>query len=118
LIICPKNLREMWEEYAHKYQLRAKVISISTVQKVLPRLRRYRLVVIDESHNLRNSEGARYRAIRSYLEENESKVILLSATPYNKSYKDLSNQLRLFIADDKDLGITPENYIESLGVIP
>ena len=115
LIICPKNLVEMWEDYAHKYQLRAKVISQSKVQKTLPNLRRYRLVIIDESHNLRNDQGSRYRAIKSYLEENDSKVILLSATPYNKSYLDLSNQLRLFISDDKDLGISPERYIEAIG---
>lgn len=115
LIICPKNLVEMWEDYAHKYQLRAKVISQSKVQSVLPNLRRYRLVIIDESHNLRNDQGSRYRAIKAYLEENESKVILLSATPYNKTYLDLSNQLRLFIADDQDLGISPERYIESIG---
>ncbi len=115
LIICPKNLVEMWEDYAHAYQLRAKVISQSTVQTTLPTLRRYRLVIIDESHNLRNDQGSRYRAIKSYLEENDSKVILLSATPYNKSYRDLSNQLRLFIPDDKDLGISPERYIESIG---
>ncbi len=115
LIICPKNLVEMWEDYAHKYQLRAKVISQSKVQTTLPDLRRYRLVIIDESHNLRNDQGSRYRAIKSYLEENDSKVILLSATPYNKTYLDLSNQLRLFISDDKDLGISPEQYIESIG---
>ena len=115
LIICPKNLVEMWEEYTHKYQLRAKVISQSSVQTILPNLRRYRLVIIDESHNLRNDQGSRYRAIKAYLEENDSKVILLSATPYNKTYLDLSNQLRLFISDDKDLGISPERYIESIG---
>ncbi len=115
LIICPKNLREMWEDYAHRYQLRAKVISQTEVQKRLPTLRRYRLVIIDESHNLRNDQGSRYRAIKSYLEENESKVILLSATPYNKTFLDLSNQLRLFISDDKDLGISPENYISAIG---
>lgn len=115
LIICPKNLIEMWEGYVHEYQLRAKVISQSRVQSILPNLRRYRLVIIDESHNLRNDQGSRYRAIKSYLEENDSKVILLSATPYNKSYLDLSNQLRLFISDDKDLGISPERYIESIG---
>lgn len=115
LIICPKNIVEMWEGYVHKYQLHAKVISQSMVQRQLPDMRRYRLVIIDESHNLRNAEGSRYRAIRSYLEENESKVILLSATPYNKSYVDLSNQLRLFLPDDKDLGISPERYIESIG---
>ena len=115
LIICPKNIVDMWEGYVHKYQLHAKVISQSMVQSQLPNLRRYRLVIIDESHNLRNDEGRRYRSIKSYLEENESKVILLSATPYNKSYVDLSNQLRLFLSDDKDLGISPERYIESVG---
>jgi hypothetical protein len=115
LIICPKNLVEMWEGYVHKYQLRAKVISQSKVQTSLPTLRRYRLVIIDESHNLRNDQGSRYRAIKSYLEENESRVILLSATPYNKTYLDLSNQLRLFISDDTDLTISPERYIESIG---
>ncbi len=115
LIICPKNLTEMWEDYAYKYRLRAKVISISKVQKILPTLRRYRLVIIDESHNLRNRKGKRYNAIREYLFENESKVALLSATPYNKTYLDLSNQLRLFVPEDKDLGISPENYIESIG---
>jgi superfamily II DNA or RNA helicase len=115
LIICPKNLVEMWEDYAHKYQLRAKVISQSKVQSTLPTLRRYRLVIIDESHNMRNDRGSRYRSIKSYLEENESKVILLSATPYNKTYLDLSTQLRLFIPEDRDLGISPERYIESLG---
>ncbi len=115
LILCPKNLLDMWEGYVHKYQLHAKVISQSMVQKLLPNLRRYRIVIIDESHNLRNDQGSRYRAIKSYLEENESKVIMLTATPYNKSYVDLSNQLRLFISDDKDLGISPERYIESIG---
>jgi len=115
LIICPKNIVEMWEGYVHKYQLHAKIISQSMVQTKLQELRRYRLVIIDESHNLRNDEGSRYRSIKSYLEENESKVILLSATPYNKSYIDLSNQLRLFLADDKDLGISPERYISNIG---
>ena len=102
LIICPKNLVDMWEGYAHTYQLRGKVISQSRVQSILPTLRRYRLVIIDESHNMRNDRGSRYRSIKSYLEENESKVILLSATPYNKTYLDLSTQLRLFISEDKD----------------
>jgi len=115
LIICPKNLVEMWEGYAYTYRLNAKVISQSKVQTTLPNLRRYRLVIIDESHNLRNDQGSRYRAIKSYLEENDSKVILLSATPYNKTYLDLSNQLRLFISDDKDLGISPEEYIKHIG---
>ena len=115
LIICPKNLVEMWEEYRQDYGLRGTVLSLSKVDKELPTLRRYRLVMIDESHNLRNREGQRYRAIHEYIQQNESKVILLSATPYNKNYVDLSNQLRLFVEEDRDLGIRPDRYFKSLG---
>ena len=115
LIICPKNLVPMWEDYVAEYRLIAKVMSISRVQDELKDLRRYRVVLIDESHNLRNREGKRYRAIQEYIETNESKCILLTATPYNKSYLDLSSQFQLFIAEDRNLGIRPEKYIDSIG---
>jgi len=115
LIICPKNLTQMWEDYRHQYRLRARVLSISRVINQLPNLRRYRLVVIDESHNLRNREGKRYRAVQEYIQENESSVIMLSATPYNKTYLDLSNQLRLFVPEDKDIGVRPEVLLRELG---
>ena len=115
LIICPKNLVAMWEDYRTNYRLRGRVLSSSRVIQELPKLRRYRLVLIDESHNLRNREGRRYRAILDYIRANESKVILLSATPYNKTYIDLSNQLRLFIPEDVDVGIRPENLLRELG---
>jgi superfamily II DNA or RNA helicase len=111
LIICPKNLVKMWEDYRVQYGLRAKVLSISQVTRELPHLKRFRLVLIDESHNLRNREGKRYRAIQEYINANDSYVILLSATPYNKNYLDLSSQLRLFIKEDEDLGIRPDTYI-------
>ena len=118
LIICPKNLVDMWKEYRAEYGLRGMVLSSSQVLNKLKDLRRYRLVMIDESHNLRNREGKRYRAIQEYIRENESKVILLSATPYNKTYLDLSNQLRLFVAEDANLRIRPEQYIKKLGGVP
>ncbi len=117
LIICPKNLVPMWEDYVYQYQLRARVLSLSRVLGELPTLRRYRLVVIDESHNLRNREGRRYRAIQEYVRANESKCILLSATPYNKTYLDLSSQLRIFVEEDQDLGIRPERLLRQLGEI-
>ena len=115
LIICPPNLQDMWEGYVHKYHLRAKVISLGEVQNKLKNERRYRLVIIDESHNLRNRDGKRYRAVAEYLALNDSKVILLTATPYNKGYHDLSNQLRLFLNEETNLGIAPERYINELG---
>ncbi|HAR49053.1 MAG TPA: NgoFVII family restriction endonuclease [Smithella sp.] len=115
LIICPKNLVPMWEDYRQRYRLRAKVLSITQAQRELPDLRRFRLVLIDESHNLRNREGRRYHAIAEYIAANDSRVILLSATPYNKTYLDLSNQLRLFIDEKKDIGIRPEKLLRELG---
>lgn len=115
LIICPKNLVKMWEDYVSEYRLIAKVLSVTRVTRELPELRRYRVVLIDESHNLRNREGRRYRAIQEYLAENESRCILLSATPYNKTYEDLSNQLRLFIPEDLDIGVRPERLLQEIG---
>ena len=115
LIICPKNLVPMWEQYRDQYRMHARVLSITRAIRELPDMRRYRLVLIDESHNLRNREGRTYRAIQEYLQSNESRCILLSATPYNKTYLDLSNQLRLFVQMDKDLGIRPERKLRELG---
>lgn len=111
LIICPKNLVGMWEDYAARYRLIAKVVSISTAQNILPELRRYRVAIIDESHNLRNREGRRWSVVRDYLSRNDCKCILLSATPYNKAYLDLANQLRLFLEPEEIVGIRPEEYL-------
>jgi SNF2 family DNA or RNA helicase len=115
LIICPKNLLPMWNDYRERYHLRGKVLSLSRVTRELPDTRRYRLVVIDESHNLRNREGKTYSVIRDYIKKNDSKCVLLSATPYNKTYLDLSNQLRLFLPDDQELPIRPERLLGDLG---
>ncbi len=117
LIICPKNLEPMWHDYRVRYRLRATVVPISRAVRELTRreggrgVYRHRLVLIDESHNLRNRDGKRYRAIAEYIGSNDSKVILLSATPYNKTYLDLSNQLRLFIDENADIGVRPEKFI-------
>ena len=113
LILCPKNLVGMWEDYAHRYRLIAKVVSVTQAQNILPELRRFRVVIIDESHNLRNREGRRWAVVRDYIARNASKCILLSATPYNKAYLDLANQLRLFLEpeDEGVVGIRPEEYL-------
>lgn len=115
LIMCPKNLEPMWHDYRERFGLRGKVMSTSRVQRDLPHERRYKLVMIDESHNLRNREGKRFATINDYISTNECKVILLTATPYNKNYLDLSNQLRLFLKEDADLGVRPEEYIRRIG---
>ena len=114
LIICPANLQDMWQrKYVDRYDLKAQVWSMSKTIDV-ENTRRYRLIVIDESHNLRNSEGRRYHNIRDLINYQDCKVLLLTATPYNMAFTDLSSQLRLFIKDDQDLGIRPESLIRHL----
>lgn len=116
LIICPVRLVPMWKDHVYRFRLRARIVPLSRVSHELADLRRYRVVLIDESHNLRNREGSRYRAILEYLRKNESKTILLSATPYNKTYLDLANQLRLFLPEDKVLGVRPEHLLREVGL--
>ncbi len=116
LIICPKNLEPMWEHYRTEYGLRGVVLPVSQVTKKLPNLKRYRLVLIDESHNLRNREGRRYKAIAEYIKSCDAKVILLTATPYNKTKHDLSAQLRLFIDEKANIGIRPERHMRKYSI--
>ena len=115
LIICPKNLVPMWEDYRDHYRLRGRSCRTASSSASCRTCAATGVVIIDESHNLRNREGKRYRAIQEYIQANESKCILLTATPYNKTYLDLANQLRLFIPEDADLGIRPERLLRELG---
>ncbi len=115
LVVCPKNLVEMWESYLHEYEVRGKVESLSMVHKSLPDAYRYRLVIIDEAHNLRSDKRRDHGVLRSYIERNDSRVLLLTATPYNKELGDLAAQLSLFIRPDTDLGLRPEEAIAEVG---
>ncbi len=117
LLLCPKNLVPMWEEYIHQYRLRARVVPYSKAVKELPDARPYRIVLLDESHNLRSRKSKTWHAIQEYVKTNNSKCILLTATPYNKSYLDLSSQLRLFLDEKADLGVRPERFLREQGEI-
>ncbi len=114
LILCPKNLISMWQQQIDLYNLKAEIVPLSKALGKLPGLRRHKLVLVDESHNLRNREGKRYQVVRDYIERNESRCVLLTATPFNKMYLDLGNQLRLFVDEKRDLGIRPERYFQSV----
>src|SRR2546423_15042553 len=59
LIICPKNLVPMWEDYRVRFRLRATIVPISQVQKRLATLRRHRLGLITERHNHAKPESPR-----------------------------------------------------------
>ncbi|HOM64051.1 MAG TPA: helicase-related protein [Dysgonamonadaceae bacterium] len=114
LILCPANLKEMWRKYVIKYDLKADILSIAKPVDE-KHIRHYDLVIIDESHNLRNSTGVRYQGIKRLIASQNCKVLMLTATPYNMDFSDLANQLKLFLKEDADLGIQPEHYIRNIG---
>ncbi|MEF9912426.1 helicase-related protein [Streptomyces sp. P5-A9] len=107
LVLCPKNLKAMWVEHLDAYDINGRVVPYSMVDKVLPELKRFNLVICDESHNLRNNNSVTHDAIHQYVRANNSKVLLLTATPYNLAFTDVANQIGLYIDEDEDLGIVP-----------
>ena len=108
LVLCPKNLEQMWNQHLGEYDVVGKVVRYSMAAAELPELARYQLVICDESHNLRNENTQVWRAIKEYVTRNESRVLLLTATPFNLSFSDVKAQLSLYLDEDADLGITPE----------
>ena len=107
LVLCPKNLEKMWTEHLEGYGVYGRVVPYSMVAKLLPELKRFHLVICDESHNLRNNGTVAYEAIHEYIRRNNAKVLLLTATPYNLAFEDVANQIGLYIDSDDDLGIAP-----------
>jgi superfamily II DNA or RNA helicase len=118
LVVCPSALKQMWEEYTEEYQLNCKIISSSELyykdEKTdytlndEPIYDGYEVVIIDEAHNFRNPETQKYKILAPYL--NGKKVVLLTATPQNKSVWDIYNQIKLFHQSDiTDLNIAPNN---------
>lgn len=113
LVLCPKNLEPMWTEHLEAYDINGRVVPCSMVDKVLPELKRFNLVICDESHNLRNNGTIAYEAIHRYIRANGSKVLLLTATPYNLAFTDVANQIGLYIDEDDDLGLVPTEALRA-----
>ena len=117
LVVCPAQLRSMWEKRIVAARLPAQVISYQELagdEQVAdadrPSARRlhvtkdaYRLVVVDEAHAFRNADNTWYRAMSRLLGGERKDVVLLSATPVNNSLWDLFNLVMLFARHDRAL---------------
>ncbi len=129
LVLCPKKLEANWNTYRHndKNNILAKdrfnydVLFHTDLSRDngmsngrnLSNVNwgNYGLVVIDESHNFRNSgltysekENRYQRLLRKVMREGiETKVLMLSATPVNNRFNDLKNQLALAYEGDSEL---------------
>ena len=118
LFVCRPGLQEMWDRYLHDYAIAGNTLSLGRLADLERMSRHYPLVVIDESHNFANRESRRYKRMFDYIQKHDCRVLLLTATPYNKSFNDLASQLRLFVGRDSDLGIRPEHCLREMGEAP
>lgn len=114
IMICPKPQVDMWQKYNDKFDLGLKIIPTSKLNfpkskdggtkedyTLLDRedLEHYELVLFDESHAFRNPETQKYKMVAPFLQN--KKVVLITATPQNKSIYDIYHQIKLFNPSDK-----------------
>lgn len=140
VLLCPKKLEQNWVQYLKgaqsrfekdefDYQVRFHTdLQNERLQYAYDRYkldylqtRKKVLIVIDESHNLRNEKSGRYIDLLSTLiqnqqgqEERDVKVLMLSATPINTGLNDVKGQFNL-IARGDDMAFNNEDFgLESL----
>ena len=119
ILFCPKKLRNNWEQYQSGKDSRFEKDDIEYLVRnhtdlqddrldlytdfplsKIQRSNRKLLIVIDESHNLRNDKSSRYKFLVEKILQPEKvnrevKVLQLSATPINNRLLDIRNQFKL-----------------------
>ena len=125
VVICPKKLQYNWNRYSRHQNSKFEKdnleffirfhtdMALERMDKEAYRLERAdtlfindkpKLVVIDESHNLRNSKSNRYQFFVEKIlkKNNDIKVLMLSATPINNTLIDIRNQFKLIKHGSRD----------------
>lgn len=111
LVICPAGLKPMWEYRLQQTHIQAQVVTQEALGREdydTEQFGRYDVVMVDECHNFRNRDSARYDNMGRLLALNgglgghgqRKKVVLLTATPINNGVMDLLNQLQLIAMGD------------------
>jgi len=111
IVLAPKKLQYNWEQYKKYEGSILEEDKFDYLVKFHTDLNEFRmenniifltnetpkLIVIDESHNLRNDKSSRYNfLLENILMKNQNiKVLMLSATPINNSFIDIRNQFKL-----------------------
>ena len=125
LIACPAGLKEMWRRTMQAARTASEEFSYHTLSGkdrrrdggigILEHELRYiddkTLVILDESHHLRNEEDQlgeirlRNQRIQKAVHEKKARLLLMTATPYSKDKEDVNNQLRLLPTPLADVSI-------------
>jgi len=101
MVIAPPSLLSRsnpgsWENVLRDFHIPFKAISIGKLEEALEEVefREYKNIIIDESHRFRNESTITYEKLAEICRG--KRVILVSATPYNNSPKDILAQIKLF----------------------
>lgn len=140
VVLCPKKLKDNWCQYLPGTESRFEKDEFSYEVRFHTDLQnnrlqdaydRYKLdylqkqqkvlIVIDESHNLRNEKSSRYKELIGKLiqnipgiEQRDVKVLMLSATPINTGLKDVKGQFNLIGHGDDHFFDNTDFGVESL----
>jgi ERCC4-related helicase len=109
-IICPKSIVQQWEKelttegiFGHSPITLQNSKEIQDKQE-LDKIAAVSLFIIDESHNLRQTTGVRFKQMLDWIRSNpNAHVLLLTATPINNNLSDLSNQILLGTGGDTEV---------------
>ena len=107
VLVCPAQLRELvWMKKLDEFGIKADVISQEEISRKhfdVKRFSKYDLVLVDESHNFRNSSTNRYRNLQRLIGSGKrnKRVVLLTATPINNSLYDLYHQILLLTRNNE-----------------
>lgn len=138
LLLCPKKLEQNWKQYRRKqgsrfdrdefdYEVKFHTdLQDDRMEKGSVKLswllkQQKLLVVVDESHNLRNDKSSRYQMLLNEIlgkavtdKVRDVKVLLLSATPINNGLLDIRNQFKLIAQGDNAAFNTDDFQIANL----
>ena len=120
VVIVPASLKDQWrDDLRNVFKLSEgfdyQLISQQDINLIKQKAEDYRqlkanvdLFVIDEAHNLRSEGSERHQCILEWLLDNQSsKVLMLTATPINNSLNDLVSLIRLGLKGSLDSVMVP-----------
>jgi len=112
LVICPAAVADtIWRPLLHQHAIPHEIVSMERISRrdfPVDDYSRFRVIVVDESHNFRNPATNRWPNLFRIITQGEpdKKIILLTATPVNNTVFDLYHQLRLITRDNRKALLT------------
>ena len=112
IVVCPAGLRDTWRKYMRMARTSSVEFSYSTLsidnpingsqvsilEHELRQVSYKTLIILDESHHLRNDDGGtrlRNQRVADAIRKSGAKLMMMTATPFSKNIEDVNNQLSL-----------------------